>query len=255
MIEQQFIQFSATVEPQTSPLIPVVLDGRGIEIFAPDDLSQATGVTYMLVDPTGTIMYSDTALISPTQNIKLFGADGVFTDADARLYFSVHSTFRFKYSCLIGGVSKDMYSSVMIISANSHGELKHLRYRCNEAMSGFPFEGSTYASAYVPIFMKSPNWQQDEEVYTKLNGEKVVLYSTKTKEYEAATDYIPEDWHDKILTALMCDEVWLDGVRYHKSEKYEINWEEAIIQTERDGEKLARANFKIIACTLTRNNN
>jgi len=256
MIEQQFLQFSATCDPQDSPLIPVVLDGRGIEFFVPDDLSQATGVVFSIVDPTGEVMFGgDAAQIAPTQNMKLFGSDGVFTDTWAAGYLSIHTTFRFRYSCFVGGVSKTMYSSVMIIEDNRRGKLKHLRYKCNEAMGGFPFNGSTYASAYVPIFLRFPNWQQDEEVYTKLNGAKVVLASTKTKEYDAATDYIPESWHDKILTAFMCDEVYLNGVRYHKSEKYEVNWEESIIQTERSGERLARAEFKVLACTLTRNNN
>lgn len=255
MIEQQFIQFSATVEPQTSPLIPVVLDGRGIEFFVPDNLRQTPRATFSIVDPTGTTEYGSKTKLSPAQNVKLFGQDGEYTDTWATEHLSIHTAFRFKYSYTISGVPKDMYSNVMMIAANSRGELKHLRYKCNEPMGGFPFNGSTYASAYVPIQLRFPNWQQDEEVYTKLNGEKVVLASTKTKEYEAATDYIPEEWHDKILTALMCDEVYLDGERFHKSEKYNVNWEESIIQTKRKNERLARAEFKMIACTLTRNTN
>ena len=105
----------------------------------------------------------------------------------------------------------------------------------------------------MPIRLHSPQFKQEDKIYTKRNGEQVVLYANITKEYEGETDYIPMEWHEKILVALSCDEVYINGERVTKSGSYDIDHEN--YTTSDCGIKLLRATFKVTTNVTQRNSN
>jgi hypothetical protein len=127
-----------------------------------------------------------------------------------------------------------------------------VKYSCKEPAFGFPFDG-VYVQQLMPINLYSPQYKQEDKIYTKRNGEQVVLFASITKEYEGETDYIPMDWHEKILMALSCDEVYINGERVTKSGNYEIDHDNC---TYTDcGIKLLRATFKVTTNVTQRNSN
>ena len=144
-------------------------------------------------------------------------------------------------------------------------DMSTIRYRCNEDTFGFPFRLSvekkygaqdsykSYIQASIPIILNKPQFKQEDKVYTKRNGEQVVLSSSITKEYEGHTDYLPLDWHTKILIALSCDEVYINGERVTKTGTYDIDHDKT---TYTDcGTKLLRATFKVTTNVTQRNSN
>lgn len=151
------------------------------------------------------------------------------------------------------------YSNILQFIENQ-GEYSHLKYRCNEGNTfGIPwargFLGSTTIELQnlVPLIVHKPQYGQDDKIYEKSNGEQVVLYANITKEYEGETDYINNELHEKIAIALNCDEVWINGERLTKSDKYEIDWDNA--EKTECGQKIAQAKFKMKANVTARNGN
>jgi hypothetical protein len=105
----------------------------------------------------------------------------------------------------------------------------------------------------LPIKIKSPQFPQEDKVYVDGNGVRRLLSSKIDKEYELETEYIPEDWHEKMIVALSHDEVYFDTVRLQKSAAYEINYEE---EDELPcGITLNKASAKMTKNTTIRNNN
>lgn len=105
----------------------------------------------------------------------------------------------------------------------------------------------------LPIRISKPQYKQTDKIYENRNGEQIVLYATINKEYEGETDYIPEEWHEKIVTALSCDEVYINGERVTKSDSYEIDQDN---YTYSDcGIRLTRATFKVKTNVTQRNSN
>lgn len=156
------------------------------------------------------------------------------------------------------------YSNILQVVENQ-GKYSQIKYGCNEyGTFGFPFEayypnatpgssGTTYLQCLVPLIIKRPQFNQSDKVYEKSNGEQVILYANYTKEYNGETDYIAEETHEKIMIALNCDQVFINGQRLTKSDKYEIDWDN---ETQTDcGTKLVRATFKMKANITTRNGN
>ncbi len=144
--------------------------------------------------------------------------------------------------------------------------LSSLRYYCHEPQFGFPFGefwipagrvGGRYFSNTVqvalPIHLAAAQYKQTDKIYENRNGEQIVLYATIQKEYEGETDYIPESWHEKIVTALSCDEVYINDERVTKSDSYEIDHDN---YTYSDcGIRLTRATFKVKTNVIQRNSN
>ena len=122
-------------------------------------------------------------------------------------------------------------------------------------MLGFPWSDTnatgTFLRQWLPIKLSNPTYKQKDNIYEKINGDKVVLFSQITKEYQCETDYIPEEWHDKLIVALACDEVFIDGERLTKTDDYEPNWDNTL-KTE-TGIKCAQASWKMAANVTQRN--
>lgn len=153
------------------------------------------------------------------------------------------------------------YSNLLRRFDDRDNYLSVLSYRCKEPQFGFPFGGATDGNRWVPtniivplpIRLSKPQFKQTDKIYEKLNGEQVVLYATINKEYEGETDYIPEEWHEKIVTALSCDEVYINNERVTKSDSYEIDQDN---YTYSDcGQRLVRATFKVKTNVTQRNSN
>lgn len=134
-------------------------------------------------------------------------------------------------------------------------EFSDVQFYCTNDEFGFPFSLSAGEGIYniMPIKLSKPQYTQNDKIYTKSNGENVILFSEMVKEYEGTTDYVNEKTHEMILIALSCDEVYINGERLTKSDKYEIDWEN--YTTDESGEKLARATFKMKANVNRRNSN
>lgn len=157
------------------------------------------------------------------------------------------------------------YSNILRYVNNEDGYLSKLWYFCNEPQFGIPFFAKEISvgnrkiytkfgeEVSLPIRLSKPQFKQTDKIYEKLNGEQVVLYATINKEYEGETDYIPEDWHEKIVTALSCDEVYINNERVTKSDSYEIDQDN---YTYSDcGQRLVRATFKVKTNITQRNSN
>lgn len=134
-----------------------------------------------------------------------------------------------------------------------------VRYSCDEDAFGFPFshllaDGThPYLQLMLPIVLRKPQLKQTDKIYETLTGKRIVIYATINKEYEAQTEYIHEDWHEKNVIALCCDHITIDGESLVRSESYEVNWDE---YTETEcGTKLAMATFKMQANINQRNSN
>lgn len=87
-----------------------------------------------------------------------------------------------------------------------------------------------YNRVRLPFYITQPQFTVDEEVYVKANGTRRILRSIVSKEWQAKTDYIPAEWHERFAIALRHDSVQVEGhnvqagIRINGS--YEIEWQE-----------------------------
>ncbi len=232
----------------------VVPGGEGVELYSPLSLfTPPANITVSLVSADGEEEIASETHTYLSQHIALFGDSSWINKTDLLAAMPYNGRlFRIKLTKVGVGSNQIRYSNILILDENRDHELRLLRYRCAEAFNGFPFANDEWVSMWVPIWLNRMQYRQSDETYTRLDGSVAVLYATRTKEYEAHTDYIPESWHDKILAALMCDEVTLDGQLYQKSADYSIEWDN--ILTIHD-HKCTRATFKMIERRLDRNSN
>lgn len=148
----------------------------------------------------------------------------------------------------------NIVSNLLRYVGDDNDEYSVVNYRCKNSAFGFPFsEINADISVLLPVKIGKPQYSQSDKIYTKRNGDNVVLYSEITKEYECETEYIPEEWHRKLLVALSCDYFYINGELLTKSDKYDIDWKNYL--TTDCGEKLAKATFKVKANVTERNSN
>lgn len=145
------------------------------------------------------------------------------------------------------------YGNPLVFIAEN-GLFAYLKYRCNEDAFGFPFGQGGYATIFIPIRLHSPQNVQEDKTYVKTNGEVVTLYAKYYREWDGETEFLSAEIHDKIVAALSCDEVYIDGKRVTKSDNYQVDWENYDLDC--DGvTKIARATFKVRENTNQRNSN
>ena len=166
-------------------------------------------------------------------------------------YETIRDSYTYTYRRLL-------FSNLLKYQDDAKG-LTRVEYWCDEDAFGIPFQSAKrssqvfHAVSWVPLLLKDPQYATKEEVYEKLNGEEVVLSSTINKEYEMETDYIPEEWHYKLVVALSCDHVTIDSSSCRKSGDYSIDWEN-YDETE-CGIQLAKGQCKIRRNYNERNSN
>ena len=235
MLENQFIQFNnAIIEFGDSEI--AVPTGNVTRFYSEIELQKVDFVT-----PDGSIIIKENAAIIDGNCITIYNPDIAPRDC-----YRLHVVGKDEY-----GDIEEYYSNLLV--KESDVQYAVLRYSCKEPAFGFPFDGIGYVQQLMPINLYSPQFKQEDKVYTKRNGEQVVLFASITKEYEGETDYIPMEWHEKILMALSCDEVYINRERVTKSGSYEIDHDNCTYSD--CGTKLMRATFKVTTNVTQRNSN
>ena len=246
MLENQFIQFTETIP--TGPEVALqTRPGEGMRFF-----TDASAMFYAyVVRPNGTKIttagYKMNILGEPDDlNVLIEISTSGLKDKELYRIMLEDSSTR-----------TTLYSNLLINDPGA--DISVIEYRCKEPAFGFPFgnDKSTGEALYMklalPIKLYAPQYKQEDKIYTKRNGEQVVLFANITKEYDGETDYIPMEWHEKILLALSCDEVYINNERVTKSNTYEIDHDNV---TYTDcGTKLMRATFKVTTNVTQRNSN
>lgn len=191
-------------------------------------------------------------------SVKENGHDRSFTTEEYESYILIHfhttmenSQILVKFYMKEGGAYAFKYVDVQTTYIEDLKYWSWLEYKCNETSLGFP--GGCMEGVWLPMRIYNPQHSQEDKTYTKRNGEIVTLYASYSKEYEGETDYLPEEWHDKIMAALSCDEVYINGLRVTKSANYDIKWDS--YDETSCGVKLARATFKVKNHIANRNSN
>jgi hypothetical protein len=157
----------------------------------------------------------------------------------------------FNYS---GGMSFSVYYSALFRYVSDITETTLVKYLCYEPQFGFAYNiSNSYNQVRLPILIKNPQFPQEDKVYIDGNGVRRLISSKIDKEYELETEYIPQDWHEKLIIALSHDEVYFDTVRLQKSSPYEIDYEEEDKLS--CGTILNKASAKMTKNTTIRNNN
>jgi hypothetical protein len=63
----------------------------------------------------------------------------------------------------------------------------------------------------LPLKITRAQFPIAREVFTKSNGETVVLSAVISKTYQGETDFLPEKLHERIVVALSHDTVNIEG--------------------------------------------
>lgn len=265
MFEQQFIRFTKTIDPTKQEIALPISDDHGYSFFY---YRSEEDVRIDIVTPNGELIKENQVVIgdgkiNTDEKLRyIWCTMGIVSDIVAEgEYFRLRMIkgeniddpknaewFSVEYSNLLRNVGHDDY-------------LAPMQYYCNEPQFGFPFyhEKRNFGmykqevEVALPIHLSKPQFKQTDKIYETRNGEQIVLYATINKEYSGETDYIPEEWHERIVTALSCDEVYINGERVTKSDSYEIDQDNCTYSE--CGIRLTRATFKVKTNVTQRNSN
>jgi hypothetical protein len=237
MLENQFIQFGV-INPQDNSIAIPTYNGLQTTFFV--DMNKGIlGIDIVTTDGSITI-----------KNKAVTGTDDGWCELYDLNNLAIGDFYRLKVNMSDG---TSMYSNILR-REDENKQLSVIEYYCKEPAFGFPFSGGKrFIQQLMPINLHSPQYKQEDKVYTKLNGSQIVLYANITKEYEGETDYIPMEWHEKILMALSCDYVYINRERVTKSGNYEIDHDNCTYSD--CGIKLMRATFKVTTNVTQRNSN
>ena len=250
-LENQFVQitngtFGAAQNKRPLPFAIPIHDG--IELFLP-----RPAIQILLVDSNNQpIAQLQTQSIT---HINIFGDD---TNNDGSAIFA-----QYEQDILIG---QTFY--IVILTEKNHPIFSqplirvpyknyiHAKYSCNNYAFGFPFQPNEnlYASFAIPVIMDKPQFVQNNKTYTTLAGENINLYANYYKEYQCHTDYLSEEYHQKIISLLSCDQVFFNNQKITKSENYQILWDNYDVDCITGRKKLAQATFKVRTDTRYSNN-
>lgn len=246
MLENQLIQFTGSIDPLKAEVAMQTREGDTIRFFF-FNYYKNENVEVDIVTPSGEVMP-----VSIRKRIVDKTIDGCILIELSYSGLANRELYRIRLTDEDGMFN---YSNLMINDLDAR--LSEVEFMCYDYAFDIPFGKGNSDEQYLiqpmPINLHSPQYKQKDKIYTKRNGEQVVLYANITKEYEGETDYIPMEWHEKILMALSCDEVYINGERVTKSNTYEIDHENV---TYTDcGIKLMRATFKVTKNVTQRNSN
>ena len=244
MLENQFIQFGDVAYISDVSVTPIRIDSVLYSEYPIKIYVKGSVTSISVISPSGTVLNTEsytaatTSYVSRNISSLLLGAGIAVGDKFA---LKSYDGIAYRYSGYLVRVPDD--------------GMAHVRYSCYEDALGFPFSDDDGEVAFtIPLLLKSPQLVQDEKTYVKANGEVVTLYAKYYREWEGETEYLSAATHDKIVAALSCDEVYIDGKRVTKSEKYEIAWDAYDLDC--DGvTKLAKATFKVREHITQRNSN
>lgn len=247
MLENQFVQLGDGQEGKCDIALPVVFGSEGTSFFFKCEANDDVWIT--LVNADATKQYAQTRIIGRNGWVTI-NLSQLFTKSQISAVIKESDLFRVVVEVQESGQS---VASQLLCYRSSMDGLSVIKYKCDPDTFGFPFSTGGYAIVTLPILLTQPQYGQEDKTYTKSNGDIVVLYAQHRKEWSGETEYLPEHMHDKIVTALACDEVYINGDRVTKDGSYDVNWDN--YDQLPDGTKTARATFKVRANTLSRNSN
>jgi len=213
-------------------------------------------ISFFTTIETGSKDISKIEIVSETGNYisdvvfdktNVAGKIHVKITSDLSLLIAPNNYFRL----LVTSSDGQFYSNILKYLPDTEYSL--VEYSCDNDEFGFSFSLGKTLTARLPILMDKPQLPQDDKVYTTSNGERKVLYASINKEWSCTTEYFDESMHEKILVALSCDHLLIDGISVVKSDKYEIEWDN---YTENEcNQKIAMATFKVQQNRTIRNSN
>lgn len=250
MLENQFIKFTSLSlqDALKRPMLPITADPQDHEHDVFFMLSEGQEITHIIAQYLDGRIIDRVDVYEELQYIRLFCQDGYLSQLD-----TIGTGVQFVLEIEINQAFSKYSQPIVFVPGEGFSFLK---YKCDEDAFGFPFHtlNDVYAQISLPINMYAPQFAQDDKTYVKANGEVVTLYAKYYKEWECETEYLSAEMHDKIVAALSCDEVYIDGKRVTKSDNYQVDWENYDLDC--DGvTKLARATFKVRENTSQRNSN
>lgn len=261
MLEQQFIRFTSDINPQPCEMALPVCAKIPIQFFCACKLNENT-IRVDIVRPDGTTIKERVAFDVMFDPDALLFHVAIDTEVFAEI-LAPYDCFRIKIqsgyfsSSTSGSYDTIHYSNILQFISDNDEYLSDLRYCCSEPQFGLPFfkrnNIKSEEEVVLPIHLSKPQFKQTDKIYETRNGEQIVLYATINKEYSGETDYIPEEWHERIVTALSCDEVYINGERVTKSDSYEIDQDNCTYSE--CGIRLTRATFKVKTNVTQRNSN
>lgn len=83
----------------------------------------------------------------------------------------------------------------------------------------------------LPLTIDKPQFGGTKQLYTKANGDTVLLSSTLKKTYQGSTDWMPEKWLEALFIGLNHSHVAIEGEKYMggvalDGDTYQIDWDE-----------------------------
>lgn len=188
----------------------------------------------------------------PINNSGVFRSGNYFTlHGVAFTLLTVGTCFYIKLNTNLGF----RYSTKLHISSPADSDkFSIIEYRCNEDAFGFSYASNEFYNIIcLPVRLHKAQFPQADKIYQKLNGERKVLFSKIDKEYELETDYMPIDWHEKMIVALSHDHVKVNSNTLTKTSDYQIDYEnEEITNT---GVLLVKGNCKVSTNLTLHNSN
>lgn len=121
-----------------------------------------------------------------------------------------------------------------------------ITYWSNEKSMGFEYNGQFYKNIVrLPFYLKQPQFLSKKNIFTLSNSDQKKLSARLEVEYNAETDYMPKEWHEKLVIALEHDHVFIENTNSNESQKfihdgnYDIEWQDFL------NHPTAKAKFKV----------
>lgn len=113
-----------------------------------------------------------------------------------------------------------------------------IEYWSRENELGFTYESTNETpeelrnAIYLPFYIKQPQYNKEGKTYQRSDGVRIKLTASLSKEYDLETDWMGEEWHEKLAIALEHDFVRISSQNVNDEEfindkDYKINWADA----------------------------
>ncbi len=113
-----------------------------------------------------------------------------------------------------------------------------ITYRCDENSFDFIYSQNIsaavkyYNSIRLPFYLSKPQYPVTRSVFTKSDGSRYKLSARMQNSWILETDYMPRDWHEKLIVALESDVVIIDNInsglppdsQFTQEKDYKVNW-------------------------------
>ena len=149
---------------------------------------------------------------------------------DLSLIFAKGDCFRLK---ILDERMNPYYSNLFTYIGCKEGETSVLKYRCDTDEFDFHYSlgDDLFNKIRLPLRIFNAQYPQEDEVYITREGKRKVMFAKVDKEWELETDYLPEEWHEKIIVALSHDVVYIDDERVQRTEPYQLDWD-SVLETD-----------------------